>query len=210
MTGPGDDLRLYLLFTPELCAAEPWRTLDAALAGGVDLVQWRVKTRDPTGLERCLACCAPHGVPVIVNDHVELAVRTAAAGAHVGQHDLPPREARAMLREEQWLGVSTHDRDELARALEGGADHVGFGPMFATATKGYADGQREGALRATLAASPVPVYAIGGITAANVALVLREGAARIAVSSAILQARDPEAAARALRSALRSRDERAR
>jgi len=200
--GPGDRLRLYLLFTPSLCTTDPWRTLDAALAGGVDLVQWRVGERDPPGLARCLERCSAQGVPVIVNDHVDLAAATAAVGVHVGQRDTPASEARAILRPGQWLGVSTHDHHELDAAVAGGADHVGFGPIFPTTTKGYARGQPEGALRAILAASPVPVFAIGGITASNVAAVVGEGCSRIAVSSAILQAADPRAAAATLRAAL--------
>jgi thiamine-phosphate pyrophosphorylase len=201
--GPPQHLQLYLLFTPGLCRHDAWWTLEEAIAGGVDLVQWRVKDRDRDGLDRCLALCATHGVPVVVNDDVELAAATDAAGAHVGQHDLPPAEARRRLRRDQWLGVSTHDVDEFERAITAGADHVGFGPMFATTTKGYAAGQPQGALRAILGRAPVPVYAIGGITADNVGRVLGEGATRIAVSAAILATDDPRAAARALASCLR-------
>ena len=92
MSSPGP-LQICLLFTPELCRTDPWQTLARALAAGLDLVQWRRKARDPQGLTLCLARCAEHGVPVIVNDFVDLACATAAAGAHVGQEDMPASEA---------------------------------------------------------------------------------------------------------------------
>lgn len=195
--------RLYLLFTPSFCAADPWCTLDAAIDGGVDLVQWRVKQDDPGGAARCLATCTGRGVPMIVNDDVTLALRLAAAGAHVGQDDLPPRHARRLLAPGQWLGVSTHDLGQVAAAIAGGADHLGFGPMFPTTTKGYTLGQREGALAAAVAAAKRrPVFAIGGIDTSNVDRIVAEGVRRIAVSSAILQATDPARAAASLREAL--------
>lgn len=193
---------LYLLFSPALCANEPWATLREAIAGGVDLVQWRTPTPDAEGAARCLAICREAGVPMIVNDHVELAVALGAEGAHVGQTDLPAHRARAMLRPSQWLGVSTHDLAQVAAAIADGADHLGFGPMFATATKGYRHGLPAGALRAALAASRVPIWPIGGIDAHRIPLVLAEGARRVAVSSAILRAADPRGAAAELRAAL--------
>ncbi|MCR9245297.1 MAG: thiamine phosphate synthase [bacterium] len=193
---------LYLLFTPRLCRGEPFASLGAALAAGVDLVQWRVQTPDPAGLRRCQELCAATGVPLIVNDDVDLAVRIGAAGAHVGQDDLPAREARARLGD-RLLGVSTHDDDQIARALADGADHLGFGPCFPTLTKGYAQGQPPAAVRSALdAAGDTPVYAIGGITAANLDELLELGVDRIAVSSAILAAPDPAAATRELRQRL--------
>lgn len=193
---------LYLLFTPSLCAAEPWTTLREAIAGGVDLVQWRTPQPDRDGALRCIEICGERSVPVIVNDHVELAARLGAYGAHVGQSDLPARRARRLLRPGQFLGVSTHELGQIARATADGADHVGFGPMFATATKGYATGQPDGALRAALEQSLVPVWPIGGINATNVSRLVREGARRAAVASAILRAPDPRRAAAELREAL--------
>lgn len=194
--------RLYLLFTPELCRSEPFTTLRAALEGGVDLVQWRVKARDRDGARRCLSICGERGVPVIVNDDVDLAVELDAFGAHVGQDDLPAAEARRRLRPGQVLGVSTHDLAQIDRAVTDGADHIGFGPVFPTATKGYAQGQPAGALRAALARSVVPLWPIGGITPTNLPTVLAAGACRVAVSSAILCSSDPEGTARKLRDAL--------
>ena len=127
---------LYLLFTPSLCPGDPWAHLEAALDGGVDLVQWRVKHADAEGARRCLEVCSARNVPLIVNDDVELAAELGAAGAHVGQDDLDARSARRRLGDGRWLGVSTHATDQVIRAFEDGADHVGFGPIHPTTTKG--------------------------------------------------------------------------
>ena len=191
------EARVCLLFTPELCRGDPWDTLQAALAGGVGLVQWRVKTDPRAGLERCLALCRARGVPVIVNDAVALAVEFDAAGAHVGQDDLPAGRARQLLGN-RWLGVSTHDHAQIDAAIAAGADYVGFGPCFPTATKGYTAGQGVAAAAAAVRHARVPVFAIGGIDAPRAAQLARAGVRHIAVSSAILQASDPRAAAAAL------------
>ncbi len=195
---------LCLLFDPAACAGDPWQTLDLALRGGVDLVQWRTKGRND-GIERCLARCAERGVPTIVNDDVDLAIAIGAAGAHVGQDDLPAATARAKLGA-RWLGVSTHDRAQIEAAVAAGADYAGFGPCFPTATKGYTEGQPRAAIAAAVAACPLPLFAIGGITAATLPELVALGVRRIAVSRAILAAPDPERAARALRQLLAVHD----
>lgn len=191
--------RLCLLFTPSVCRSDPWDTLAAALAGGVDLVQWRVKDDRTVGLERCLALCRAHAVEVIVNDDPALAVTAGAAGAHVGQDDLSAAAAREVLGPTRLLGVSTHDAAQLAAAHAAGADYAGFGPCFATATKGYREGLGPEALRVALAGARLPVFAIGGITTDNLPALIAAGCTRVAVSSAILGAADPTDAARALR-----------
>ena len=191
------DCRLYLLFTPALCTADPRATLERALAGGVDLVQWRVQEPDPSGLRRCREICGAAGVPVVVNDDVMLALRSRAHGAHVGQDDMPAAAARRVL-DHRWLGVSTHDVAQLKLAVAAGADYVGFGPCFPTATKGYDQGQKPEAIADAVAAAralAVPLFAIGGITADNLPQLQRLGVMRIAVSSTILKAADPRAAA---------------
>ncbi len=193
------DAHVYLLFTPSLCVGDPWATLDAAIDGGVDAVQWRVKVRDADGVARARAVCRSRGVAFVVDDDVALAIAVDADGAHVGQEDMPAATARAQLRFGQVLGVSTHDTAQIAAAQRDGADHVGFGPCFPTTTKGYTSGQSDDAIRAAVRAARVPLYAIGGIDAANVARLLALGVRRIAVSSAILRAHDPRAAAAELR-----------
>ena len=184
--------QLYLLFTPVLCRHDPWETLDIVLAAGVQLVQWRVRDPDVAGLHRCLDLCADHAVPVIVNDHVELATQTGAAGAHVGQGDMPAAVARARLGPGPSLGVSTHDLAQARRAVADGADHIGLGPCFPTLTKGYAAGLPRELLGEVLQAVDVPVFAIGGITPDHLPGLRRLGFRHFAVSGAILAAEHPE------------------
>lgn len=194
------DSRLYLIFTPSLCAADPWQTLASALSAGVDFVQWRCKTEDRAGFERTRSLCQRAGVPLCVNDDVMLAVRSRVHAAHVGQTDMPTDAARKLLVN-QWLGVSTADRVQITAAIAAGADYLGFGPCFPTATKGYQVGKTPAEIEAAFAAAAgkVPMFAIGGITAANLPSLRALGVDRIAVCGAILQSQDPAAATAELR-----------
>lgn len=195
-------LRLYLVTDPVLC---PGPTLvaqvRAAVAGGVTMVQIRDKdaTRaDRVGQARAVIdALAGTGVPVIVNDDLEAAIAAGADGAHIGQGDGSVAVARARLGPGKILGLSCESVD-LVRAARGtGVDYLGLGPVFATTTKtdhktpiGFAG------LARMVAASDVPVVAIGGLGAAHVASVRAAGADGLAVVSAICGRPDPEAAAR--------------
>ncbi|MEY4829509.1 MAG: hypothetical protein RLZZ562_1305 [Planctomycetota bacterium] len=193
--------RLYLLFTPSLAGDKPWRVLENALKGGVDLVQWRSKEPDDAGFRACRDICMARSVPIFVNDDVMLAVRGRAHGAHVGQDDMEPEVARKLLVR-QTLGVSTHDKKQIDAAVAAGADYVGFGPCYPTATKGYSEGLPAEAIEEAAFSCPVPLFAIGGIDASNLLRLRAFGVRRIAVSSAILKAQDPYAAAARLRAML--------
>jgi len=197
--------RLYLLFTPELCANAPLDTLAEAIDGGVDLVQWRSKRGDREAFDRCRLLCAERRVPLFVNDDVMLAVRSQVAGAHVGQDDMPADAARKLMFGRQ-LGVSTHDVQQIEAAAAARADYVGFGPCHATATKGYEQGLAPEKIRAAAERCHelgLPMFAIGGITPDNLPPLTGLGVRRVAVSSYVLQHDDPRAAALALRSLLR-------
>jgi len=201
---PFPDCRLYLLFTPELCAGDPWKTLEMALEGGVDAVQWRVKTEDRPGFARCREMCRQRRVPLLVNDDVMLAVRWQADGAHVGQDDIPVEAARKLLRD-GWLGISTHDTAQITAAAAAGADYVGFGPCYKTATKGYDTGKTPADIERAIETAQqlrLPLFAIGGITPDNLRPLRLLGIDRIAVSSWILQSETPREAAAALRGGL--------
>jgi thiamine-phosphate pyrophosphorylase len=197
--------RLYLLFTPELCRAEPLDTLEAALRGGVDMVQWRSPRADRATFEGARSRCQAHGAPLLVNDDVMLALRADCDGAHVGQEDMDADAARKLMFG-RMLGVSTHDLEQVRAAAAARADYVGFGPCFATATKGYQRGLDHDQITAAAERCgelQLPMFAIGGLTPDNLPALAASGVRRAAVSSYVLQHEDPADAARRLRAALR-------
>ncbi|HEX2173318.1 MAG TPA: thiamine phosphate synthase, partial [Dehalococcoidia bacterium] len=143
--------------------------------------------------------CAAAGVVFIVNDHADVAVAADAGGVHVGQQDLPVGVARDLVPIDRIVGCSTNNPEEAAAAVAAGADYVGVGAMFASGSKLNTRPAGPGRIPLVRAAVPgVPIVAIGGIVAANVAEVVRAGADAVAVISAIGAAPDPEAAAREL------------
>ncbi len=195
--------RLYLVLTPQVCRADPVETAAAAIDGGVDMIQLRDKEAPDDEflrLARRLAkVCRPRGVSLILNDRVHLVRAAGADGVHVGEGDTPPEEIEKGLI----IGLSTHDRAEAAAAKGRGATYIGLGPMFPTGTKKLKRTPRGSALlREVLGATDLPLFPIGGITAANAPELIAAGATRLAVSSAICAANDPRAAAASLRALL--------
>ena len=176
----------------------------AAARGGATMVQLRLKAADARTLVRVgralEAALRPLGVPVLVNDRVDVALACGAAGAHLGADDLPVRAARRIVPAGFILGASLGSDAELENARA--ADYVGIGPLYATGSKpdaGDAIGVEE-FVRLKRAAG-LPAVAIGGITPDNAAPLLAAGADGIAVIRAVFSARDPRRAAAALRSA---------
>lgn len=176
--------------------------LDAVLAGGCRLVQLREKTMplgDLLPLARSLARrCREVGALLIINDRADLALAAGADGLHVGQDDLPARQARGLLRSGMILGVSTHDPEQARRAVADGADYVAVGSIFPTTTKAGFQLVGPELIRRVRPEVPVPLVGIGGITVENAPSVLGAGADAVAVISALCAAPDPEAATRAL------------
>jgi thiamine-phosphate diphosphorylase len=175
--------------------------LDAVLAGGCRLVQLREKTMPLDELlplaRRFARRCREAGALLIVNDRADLALAADADGLHVGQDDLPARQARGLLRPNMILGVSTHDPEQARRAVADGADYVAVGSIFPTTTKAGFQLVGPELIRRVRPEVPIPLVAIGGITAENAAAVLGAGADAVAVISALCAAPDPEAATRA-------------
>lgn len=174
--------------------------LDGALEGGARIVQLREKTW-PSGTlfplaERLAARCRAASVPFIVNDRVDLAVALGADGVHLGQDDLPPAAARALLKRGMILGLSTHSVAQAEAAQAAGADYVAVGSMYPTATKPEFQLVGPALVRELRPRIRVPLVAIGGITSANAAEVIAAGADAVAVISAVCGAPDPAAAAR--------------
>ncbi len=181
--------------------------VEAALEGGVSLVQFRDKG-EYSEAERQEAgaalkdLCHRHGAPLIVNDDPQLAKRLAADGVHVGREDPSPRIARAMLGPEALVGVTVYGRPAEEQAAEAaGADYLGIGPFFPSPTKPEEPEMPLHLLDAVVHRTRLPVFAIGGIDAARAEQVARHGVAGVAVVSAIMDAASPRQAAEDIRSA---------
>jgi thiamine-phosphate pyrophosphorylase len=176
----------------------------AAIQGGATVVQYREKEatiQRMVGEARELRqLCREAGVPLIVNDRVDVALAVGADGVHLGVHDFPVPIARRLLGPDRIIGFSPETLEEARMAEVDGADYLGVGSVFGTATKADA-GPPIGlaGLRKVIAAVSIPVVGIGGVHAHNAAQVIRAGAAGVAVVSAVVAAEDVEAAARELR-----------
>jgi thiamine-phosphate pyrophosphorylase len=145
--------------------------------------------------------CHAHGAPLILNDRPDLVAAAGADGVHVGQDDTTVTEARALVGPDRVVGLSTHSPAQIdAAAAETAVDYIGVGPVHATPTKPGRPAVGLDLVRYAAEHAATPFFAIGGIDAGNAADVRAAGAARIAVVRAITEARDPEAAARVLRS----------
>jgi len=176
--------------------------VERALEGGASLVQYRAKHADAAlALEqgrRLRDLCRAFGAPLIVNDSLHLALEIAADGVHLGRGDGDVRAARAALPG-RLIGVSCYDDPALARrAAEDGADYVGIGSVFPSSTKPRAVRAALDRLSEARQAGAIPVAAIGGITAANAAVAISNGADMVAVISAVFGAPDVRAAARSI------------
>ena len=205
MPGLSFDLSLYLVAgTDDVGGRDLADVVAAAVRGGVSLVQLREKQASDAEVaalaRRLLAVLQPHGIPLIINDRLEVACGLAGTGLHLGQDDMAPAAARRALGPERILGVSAGLPEEMAIVDPDIADYVGVGPVYPTGSKADA-GDRIGldGLRDMRCRIALPVVAIGGITAARAGDVMAQGVEGVAVVSAICAAPDPEAAARALR-----------
>ncbi len=197
--GRFERVRLYVLVTSALCRREPVATAEAAIAGGADCIQLREKEmpdREVLALARGLReITQPADVMLIINDRADIAAAASADGVHLGQADLPIAAARRLLRAGAVAGKSTHDIDQARAAAGEGADYIAVGPMFPTATKDAGAVAGVEVLRKVAGEIKLPIVAVGGITAGNVAGIVAAGAGRVAVCSAVIAAEDPAAAA---------------
>ncbi|MEU6765690.1 thiamine phosphate synthase [Streptomyces sp. NPDC046853] len=200
---PPLDLSLYLVTDTRLCGERGVAaTVAAAVKGGVTAVQLRDPDADARTLcalgRRIQAELAGTGVPLIVNDRLDVAVRLGADGVHLGQRDLSPTTARHRLGPHAYIGLSVSRPEQLAHVPDA-VDHLGVGPVFEQSTKPDADAPLGlDGLAEIVRASALPCVAIGGIGVSRAAAVRASGAAGIAVVSAVCGQPDPEAAARSL------------
>lgn len=161
-----------------------------ALEGGVTLVQYRAKTASSAEMYnealQLKALCDSFNVPLIINDRLDIAMAVGAAGVHLGQDDLPCAAARRILGEDYIIGVSAHNPAEAKAALQSGADYLGCGAVFGTATKADVKKLGTDGLAAICKAKGLPVVGIGGVTADNYREVRAAGADGAAIVSGIL------------------------
>jgi thiamine-phosphate pyrophosphorylase len=192
---------LYLVTDRGLCLGRPLaQVVEQAVLGGVTCVQIREKdlsTREFVAeAEQIQALLAPRGVPLIINDRVDVALAVGAAGVHLGQSDLPCEIARRLLGPTAIIGLSVETWDDVERAAHQPVDYLGVSPIFASPTK--TDTKQPWGLPGLArvrAFTRLPLVAIGGLNRGNVAQVLAAGADGIAVVSALCSAPDPAEAA---------------
>lgn len=178
-----------------------------AAAGGADTVQFRQKAGTARGRYvealRTADACRAAGVPLIVDDHLDLALAVGAAGVHLGQLDLPVQAARRALGDGAIVGATVTTVAQAREAEAAGASYLGFGPVFPTRSKrSPASVKGLDGLAAVCAAVSIPVIGIAGITPERVAPVMDAGAHGVAVMTAVTTATDPQAAAADFRHAL--------
>lgn len=173
---------------------------ETLVAAGIDLLQLRAKNLPANEIEKranqLRMITSSRGVPLIVNDHPEIARNVHAEGVHLGQDDMSIADARKIIGADCAVGKSTHSVDQAIRAFYEGADYIGFGPLFTTPTKpdyppiGLDEiGKVHGAVR-------IPIFCIGGIKLDNLPKVIEAGARRVVIVSGLLQASDPAEYAR--------------
>ncbi|MBB1074397.1 thiamine phosphate synthase [Rhodoferax sp. 4810] len=200
-----DVLRLYLVTDQQALRGRSLTdVVNQAVLGGVTCVQLREKTastRDFVTLALALQrLLKPLGVPLVINDRIDVALACGAQGVHLGQSDMPVMLARQLLPPEVFIGLSVENLDDVRRAAALPVDHLGVSPVFATPTKtDTAPPWGLSGLRQVRAMTDLPLVAIGGIHLSNAAEMLAAGADGLAVVSALCSADDPRAAAQAFR-----------
>ncbi len=173
-----------------------------ALEGGVTLVQYRAKTASSAEMYaealQLKALCDSFNVPLIINDRLDIAMAVGAVGVHLGQDDLPCAAARKLLGEDYIIGVSAHNPAEAKAALQSGADYLGCGAVFGTATKADVKKLGTDGLAAICREKGLPIVGIGGVTADNYREVRAAGADGAAIVSGILAQPDIRATVEAI------------
>ena len=181
---------------------DPVTLAETLLDAGARIMQLRLKDtrgRDLLAIARALSeMCRKRGATFIVNDRVDIAMLADAQGVHLGQTDLPLDAARRIAGPGMMIGISTHNVDQARAAETGGADYIGFGPMYPGGLKNNAAGMGLDHLRAIRAAVRIPIVAIGGITEARVPETLAAGADAAAIITDVANAPDIAAKVRAI------------
>lgn len=196
------DLSLYLVTDKSDDVEKFLNTIEEAIKGGVTVVQIREKTADTLDFYnlalKVKEITAKYNIPLIINDRVDIALAIDADGVHVGQSDMPCDITRKLIGEDKILGVSASTIDEAQKAENDGADYIGTGAVFPTATKDDAPSVTKEELKEVVDSIEIPVVAIGGISLENAHELTDTGIAGLSVVSAIMSADNPKKASEEL------------
>ena len=196
------DLSLYLVTDNSDDEEKFLKTIEDAILGGVSVVQIREKTADTLDFYnlalKVKKITGKYNVPLIINDRVDIALAIDADGVHVGQSDMPCDVTRKLIGKDKILGVSAATVEEAQKAEKDGADYIGTGAIFPTATKDDAESVTINELKEIVESINIPVVAIGGITLKNASELVDTGIAGLSVVSAIMSADNPKKASEEL------------
>ena len=196
------DLSLYLVTDKSDDVGKFLNTIEEAIKGGVTVVQIREKTAETLDFYnlalKVKEITTKYNVPLIINDRVDVALAIDADGVHVGQSDMPCDVTRRLIGEDKILGVSASTVDEAQKAEKDGADYIGTGAVFPTATKDDAPSVTKEELKEVVDSIDIPVVAIGGINLKNAHELTDTGIAGLSVVSAIMSADNPKKASQEL------------
>jgi thiamine-phosphate pyrophosphorylase len=198
--------QLYVLATEALCRASLLGTVAEAMAGGAQVIQLREKSRSDGDLLKVARAVRDMtrkaGVLFIVNDRPDIARLSEADGVHLGQDDMPLREARRIIGADALIGVSTHNIEQVRRAVLEGASYLGIGPTFPSQTKTFAEFPGLEFVEQALAETSLPAFALAGVNSETLPALTAIGCRRVAVGHAICAAEDPRRVAAQIRGAL--------
>ena len=179
------------------------KIIEEAIKGGTSIVQLREKTASTKDFYQLALkvkeITSKYDVPLLINDRIDIAIAVDSEGVHIGQDDMPADIARKIIGEDKILGVSASTVEEAKKAQEDGADYIGSGAVFPTATKDDADSVSKEELKEIVDSIDIPVVAIGGITLENAGSLKDTGIAGFSVVSAIMSADEPKEASQKLR-----------
>ena len=188
------NLRLYVLISSNIATKSVEETTELVIDGGADAIQLREKTMTDNefiSLARKIHdITTKSGILLIINDRITVARKVDADGVHLGQHDISVLEARDIIGNEKIIGVSTHNIEQARRAQKEGADYVAIGPLYPTETKMNEPPVGLEIIQEAAKEINIPFIAIGAITLENIDEVLKAGASRVAVCSAIISSKD--------------------
>lgn len=195
-------VRLYVILTEALCRGGWLETAEAVIRGGAGCIQLREKDLPDAELlrraRRLRELTAAHAALLIINDRPDVARLSGADGVHLGQQDLTAAEARGVAGGGLLVGLSTHTLEQLEAAIAQEPDYIAVGPMYPSSTKPQPHIPGPALLTEAVHRTPLPIVAIGGITADAAAALAAAGARCLCVCSAVISAEDPQAAARAI------------